>query len=247
MDARFGSNQKDASACSISSDQIDRLWAVYRSSAAFTAAQKLIKSRLLGMGIVYTRGNQLVDRRLYDHVQRFFVPFISEVLDSIWVCGFAAYTLTTDHMTGLPMPTVVPPGHVQYEIYTDPLSCRQMLRQQVQPSGNKEQRNQKRSLFFVTKTFPDCKTGAIHSAVRSVYETHLFSKRIEETVVIGERVRCQPPIVTTSKTDHQFDERDLVITRRSMGCEHTLQKKISKSETASAWIFLRNRTSSWVV
>ena len=198
-------NSRDKHVKKIDTEQIARLWRIYKCSPAFTASGAIITGRVLSMGIIYTRGEQIVDRRLYDHVQRVFVAFARDVMEHIWVTGFAAYTLSADKITGLPMPQVVPPAHLNYTITTNPVTFAQTL-------GIEEDSDSKTKsgpIFFVVDRLPDS-DGAPNSNVRSVYDLHLFIKRIEETVILGERVRCQPPIVTSSKTDHQFDERDLV-------------------------------------
>lgn len=182
----------------VSSSILRELWTVYRSETTLQACRQVIVSRLLSGGIAYVdgQGGALVDEDFFEHVQRHFVNFARDVVDSLCVQGFVAFTLDAKGNC----PNVVPPNIGQYFVRTDP---RTYARSMVMVDSRTTEWNS-RVLFFVENWPVD---GLPVSAVASYRRIYGFKSMVELNTATADFHAARPIILTTMDTRHAFDPK----------------------------------------
>ena len=194
-----------------------RLWRMYWTDITIHACRNLLQSRLLGLGVMFSNGaSQVPQQVFYEHVQTHFGQFCKDFLDSYWVQGVVPYQIVpgSRETNNLPYPRVVPPS--AYTLHTREKShfrtgyfikrVRPRRGQNGQTLGSS---GVEHKVFFAVGNDVDMMTGHVCSTVASIQRLHSFGDMIERNVSFAESVRCRPPVVTRSKTDHTFDERDI--------------------------------------
>jgi hypothetical protein len=137
------------------------------------------------------------------HVANFLVPFAKQALESLLVQGFCAYSIKPPRAekTDFAVPFVF--SRASYETVLtvergeDKLRCR----------GARDQKTGKLNLF--TFDSPDI-DGTLTSRAAVVSQTISYLEEIEKHDIQSFAIRSRPPVLTTTKTDHAFDSRNVI-------------------------------------
>lgn len=159
----------------------------------------MVINRLLGGGVAYVDpvGGKVADEEFAKRVHREFVPFVRDVIDNIYVQGFACFVVDARNGT----PHVVPPNACQYAVK---MSGRNFKRSMTMTRTGKDV--PERRAMFVVDNFPDT-NGVPHSAMSSFRRTHAFRGMVEVNTSIADYSAARPMIYTSMDSDKAFDRR----------------------------------------
>jgi hypothetical protein len=196
----------------VDSNLLNQLWQIYRTDATCSSCAGIIKSRLLGLGVMYasSQQRQAPKRAFFELVTREYSKFCRDALDQLLVMGFCAYTIVPPtKAVPYPTPVAVPFGVGSYIFSYDKnhrikLGFKGTDRQHLFGSTEKPDAN----VLFVTLTPPDS-NGRPVSAVAQAYGVQAIKRQLEMNVMFADRVRARPPVLTQHKTDQTFDDRDV--------------------------------------
>jgi hypothetical protein len=208
-------------------------WAVYNNDPILRACRNAVVARLLGQGVVFADAGfkRLTDETFFNHVQRHFVGFCRELIDAVCVQGFAAFTVDRQEA----VPRCVPFGAGEFRFRVGK-HWRTELALFVIEDG--EERGPLRDVFFAVDTAPDLR-GAPSSAVSTYARPRYFKDLLERQAAVAEALRARPPLYTTTRTVHAFDEASIykeALPTRSSAIANSLSE-----ERARANMLVRNR------
>ena len=195
-------------------DEVNRhqLWKLFHSDITISACRNLLAARLLGLGIMYSRAEPALPSQIFfRHVQKYFVPFCRDFLDTLYVQGIVPYIIVPGSRKtgGLPYPIVVP--------YSRYVLCRrsstyfrtEYALQPTSQTASEDSESAFKKVLFYVETDVDAATLRPVSPMAAIFRLHSFGDMIERNTSFAEAIRCHPPIVTRAKTDHVFDERNI--------------------------------------
>lgn len=185
----------------VSPQALAELWAVYRTDVALQACRGIILSRLLGGGILFsdTARGHVPDAEFVARVQREFVPFARDVLDSVLVQGFAAFHV--DARRGVPV--CVPPGAVSLGVGLEPRLFRRRMGLFRDGCTDPDPRT-----MFVVDNWPSL-SGAPASPVASFRRAHAFRGMVELNTAVADYSAARPLLYTTMDSTKAFDRRHI--------------------------------------
>jgi hypothetical protein len=174
------------------------LWTIFRSETTLQACRNIIVSRLLSGGVSYadSGGGELVDEDFFDHCQRNFVTFARDVIDSVCVQGFAAFTLNAKDNT----PNIVPPGAGRYSVHIDPQSY---VRSLVMEDSQTAKMNPR--VLFVVDNWPT--DGIPVSPIASYRRLYGFKSMVEMNTATADYFAARPLVYTTVDSAKAFNPR----------------------------------------
>ena len=202
-------------------DFAEQLWTIYRTDPTVGACANLLRTRLLGLGVMYMYGDasHAPRREFYEFVTRRYSAFARDAMEHLMVLGFCAYVIApAKKKREIPYPVVIPFGKAAYSVkyndYYQPslFVSSSSLRDQKDDlfglGSSRDEGGDKRALFIVLN-YPDA-NGRPCSPVSQVYAVQAMKRQMEANVLYADRVRARPPILTQSTSDKTFDEKDLV-------------------------------------
>ena len=183
----------------MSDTALKELWVVYRTDVVVQACRAVLLSRLLSGGIQFAdpEGGTVPDAEFADRVQRLFVPFARDIIDSIIVQGFAAFIV--DARTGAP--NAVPPNVCSYSVRMDATTFRRYMT--MTQSGADEPNS---NAMFVVDNMPG-QDGAVMSCMAAYRRTHAFRGMVELNTATADYSAARPMIYTSMDSDKAFDRR----------------------------------------
>lgn len=203
--ARRNGGSRDADWSSVDMGAIGNYWTIYKTDPVLMACRTMVLSSVLGQGILFAdaKSHRMVDKNFFEHVQRHYVAFARDVIDAVYVQGWAAYTV--DKATSVPH--CVPPGAGQYRFRLTK-SWKVELGLFGARGADSSSDVPERDVFFVVDTIPDL-SGAINSAMASYSRSRYFKDLLERQAIVAETLRARPPLYTTMRTSHAFNEADI--------------------------------------
>lgn len=175
----------------LSSQALDRLWTVFDTDASTRACRAAVEMRLLGEGVSFVDRmyKSIVDAEFDTLVQREYVRFARDVLDSVFVQGFACFYIDKTKF----FPYVCPRGSGTYVIGMD-----KKLKRTISfiPIGKSEPDT---SALFVIDEWPDT-DGTIRSAVAACQRIAGFRMMVELNTSIADYARARPIVYTETSS-----------------------------------------------
>jgi hypothetical protein len=200
----------------ISSNDLDKLHALYTTSPSIQACRSILVGQLLGSGIVIRRDGKDISLKptFQQHIEQHWLPFARDLIDSFLTFGFAVVALDEQLPekfarlrnldVGAKKPTNYIPLVVDHALYT-------LSYERVGEFGY--QRNYrvqitKNSKYVVDSTCevfcrtpPDAYGNPI-SPTSTVYQSASFVSALEDLALQAEVVRSRQVLVTQSATKH---------------------------------------------
>ena len=180
---------------------IQALWTVYNSDFVARAAKNYIASSLLSGGVVIadesmtTGPGSEFQAFIGDH----FVPFFKDVIDHIYVQGFAPFVLPNG------VPTVIPFGCVQYSYLID-----EEYKITLGAFDETTQDEPLPDVFFIIESNVTL-AGEIVSPASLYYQHRTFRDMVLRNTAIAQYFQALPPVFLTQKSQNTFDgELDVV-------------------------------------
>ena len=140
---------------------------------------------------------QVPDREFKERVEREFIPFARDIVDALYVQGFAAFLV--DNRAALPY--AVPPDICTYGIRVHSASMRRsflMFRPGlIEPE---------RKAMFVVENWPS-RDGMPRSPVAAYRRTHAFRGMVELNTATADYSAARPMLYTSVDSDKAFDKR----------------------------------------
>ena len=184
----------DPNSFPINSELLRSLWTVYTTDGTVQACRNVIATRLLSGGIVFSSGGHKPGAEFDRHVEKEFVPFAIEVMDSLLVQGFAAYVVDTKHNT----PHCIPRGMASYSVTVSRSYVRRMVVYTLH--GDIERRAR-----CLVENWPS--NDAIHSPVAAFRRSHAFRGMVELNTAVADYTAARPLVYTSTDSDKAFDRR----------------------------------------
>ena len=187
---------------------LTQLWQIYRTDSTVTACANLLRGRLVGLGVMFlSETSSTVPKEwFFEFVTKYYSKFCNEAMEQLIVMGFCAYTLPpTDGRRKHVCPSVIPFGRGTYMMRYDKYhraSLGFVRNDETEAKVDKK-------VLFMTLTPPDF-TGRACSNVASAYSVQAFKRQLELNTLYADRVLARPPVLTQSKADTTFDDRDLI-------------------------------------
>lgn len=227
-------SERDAAWSPVDMGTVANYWTIYKTDPVLMACRTMVLSAILGKGIIFAdvKSHKMVDKVFFEHVQRHYVTFARDVVDALYVQGWAAYTV--DKATSVP--TCVPLGAGEYRFRLKKSWKLELALFGAREGGMSD--TPERDVFFVVESPPDL-GGAINSAMASYSRSRYFKDLLERQAIVAETIRARPPLYTTVRTSHAFNEADIY---REAG--PSLSAAINNSlseERARANMLARNR------
>jgi hypothetical protein len=198
---------------------IDQLWTIYRTDPTVGSCANMLRTRLLGLGIMYMYGEASAPRaprrEFYEFVSRKYSDFARDAMEHLIVMGFCAYVIAPAKKRGeIPYPVAIPFGKASFSIRYDTFYQPSMY---VSSSSNSDKgllfanvkdEGDTRALFIVS-TYPDTH-GRVTSPVAQVYAIQAMKRQMEANVLFADRVRARPPVMTQTSSAKFHGEHDFV-------------------------------------
>jgi hypothetical protein len=180
---------------------IQALWTVYSSDFIARSAKNYVCSQLLSGGIALsdTHLQTTPGQDFQAFISEHYVPFFSELIDHVFVQGFAPYVVSPEGK-----PRVIPFGLVQLKYLIDDDFALQ-LGAFDESSGDEPLKN----IYFVVETLPSI-DGTIVSATAIYYSHRLFRDTLLRNTAVAHFLLARPPVYLTQRTDRSFDDANIL-------------------------------------
>lgn len=188
---------------------ITQLWQIFRTDSTIAACTNLLKGRLVGLGMMFLPENAATVPKewFYEFVTKNYSKFCNDVMEHLIVQGFCAYVLPPPpHDDQYSCPSVVPFGRGTYCFKYDRYH---RIKLGFWNNSSDDQNKVDKKVYFIVMSPPDA-TGRATSSVASAYSIQAFKRQLELNTMFADRILARPPVLTQSKADTTFDDRDLV-------------------------------------
>ena len=178
------------------------LWTVYATDFIARSAKNYIAASLLTGGLVLsdTHLSTTPGPDFNAFISDNFIPFFADLIDWIYVLGFAPYTVSEEGI-----PRVVPFGLLQFKYLIDDDFQIQLG---AFDSTNTDD-DPLKDIYFVFDNRPNA-DGSVVSATAIYYTHRLFRDTLLRNTAIANYLMARPPIYLTSQTNKsQFQNTDI--------------------------------------
>lgn len=222
--------------------QIDMFTHAYHHHATVRSCKMAMLSAVCGNGFhldIRPAVDDATHPHFVEHMRSKLRRFFKEALDAFHIQGFCVYSIVPKServLYSYPRVHFLARGE-SFVVRKKHNPDRHVSVVRNDTDTRSESRDDNVSITYCTTTDACCPTsGDVRSIMSAVYPQLAYVESLQHSAMIADRLRSQPMILTKSRTDNTFDERDLVSIDRTSNI---------RSMVAMENMTLRNQLSAY--